>query len=439
MSEISPVSQTPQPNILNYLGTHRIAAVFQRRATWVLIDQGIVSAGNFLTGALLARNLPQSDFGLFAILLETMLYLNSLQAALVIYPLTIRGATGERGGLGRLATASIFITLALLPILGTAIAAAAGIHHGVAVTSAAIGALVLWQLQETLRRALISELRFSETLWGDAISYLGQAVCVGLLAYLGQLTLARTLMLMALTSGLAIGVQSLQIGLQKIRPWEFKLVVRDFWRLGRWMALTNAGGAITSLGYWYTLRGFKGEEACAVFGAIAQLFKLANPVISSMSGLIVPAVARASAADGLKSAKRIALRYIAFGAALLSGYFLILIAIPVHLLSWLYKPTSPYVSQAPLLRLFVANYCVVYISAVVGSWLAGLGRSRYNFNAQVVNIVLTVLVGMPLTAKYGVSGLVWGGLLSSFASICVCLYYIHHVNKHPVMPLEPQQ
>jgi hypothetical protein len=79
----------------------RIAALSQRRATWVLIDQAVVSAGNFLTISLLSHNLAKTDAGVFGVLLETMNYLNSLQAAVIIYPLTIKGATEDRSHPGR--------------------------------------------------------------------------------------------------------------------------------------------------------------------------------------------------------------------------------------------------------------------------------------------------------------------------------------------------
>src|SRR5262245_22544082 len=59
-----------------------------RRSVWALADQGIVSLGNCATNVLLARSLAVAEFGVFALLLEAMLFLNSLQAALVIYPLS---------------------------------------------------------------------------------------------------------------------------------------------------------------------------------------------------------------------------------------------------------------------------------------------------------------------------------------------------------------
>jgi hypothetical protein len=39
------------------------------RASWTLVDQGVVSSGNFLLNVLLARTLSEDDYGEFALFL----------------------------------------------------------------------------------------------------------------------------------------------------------------------------------------------------------------------------------------------------------------------------------------------------------------------------------------------------------------------------------
>src|SRR5688500_4624794 len=67
-----------------------------RKSFWPLADQGVVSAGNFLTLVIVARALPaRSEYGVFGLALECIFYFNTLQSALVGYPLTVRGATTD--------------------------------------------------------------------------------------------------------------------------------------------------------------------------------------------------------------------------------------------------------------------------------------------------------------------------------------------------------
>jgi O-antigen/teichoic acid export membrane protein len=411
----------------------RIGALLRRRATWVLIDQGVASAGNFLTANALGRYLSPSEFGVYGLLFETMLYLNSLQAALVIYPLLVRGATGDSVNLGRLATAAIIFTCALLPILGGATFGSVAAVHSGHIAIAAIGAIFLWQLQETMRRGLIADLRYADAVWGDAISYLGQAGIIFLLGRTGLLSLNLAFLVMAVTSAGAIAVQGMQIGLKRIRPSELRDIARDFWKLGRWTLLTNAGTVITGLGYFWLLKWTHGLAEVGVYYSIVQLFKLANPIMISMSGLIVPAVARAASQGGPKSATRMALRYCAFGIVLLLPYFLLLMIFPAKMLQLAWGSHSPYISQANLLRAFIVNYCMSYLNTLSSAWLLGLGRARWNFYSQAVNIVATVLIGLPLTAMYGAAGLIGGGMICAAATASTSAYLLRKAVRSDVV------
>lgn len=420
MSSILDYQSPPPPKSL----VSRITGLFQRRATWVLFDQGFVSLGNFLTVNFLARWLITEQFGLFSVLLETMLYLNSLQAALVIYPLNVRGAKGDRAMLGRIATASIFMTLLLLPILGAAmggVVLAGG--TGISVVTA-VAALTLWQIQETTRRALMADLRFGEAILGDAISYLGQAGLILLMHHYGKLTLNTAYLSMALSSSAAICVQALQVGLKPVNREHFKELIAEFWVLGRWMLLNNASGLISGLAYWYVLKWTHGDADCAAFGVIVAMMKLANPVMVSIGNLIVPAVSRLHEHEGIRAARRIALRYTAFGAVLLGPFFLVVFIAPELMLKLFYGWGTPYVEHATALRLFVLNYTMAYVGAALGAWLAGLGHSRLSFYTQAVNVITTLAVGLPMTWAWGVMGLVVGGMLAVSSAALACVYYV---------------
>lgn len=408
----------------------RLGELFQRRATWVMIDQGVVSAGNFLTVNFLARWLPESEFGLFSVMLETMLYLNSLQAALVIYPLSVRGAKEHSSGLGRLASGSIGLSLALLPILGLAMGGAAGLTSGGWTIITAIAAIALWQLQETTRRALMADLRFGDAIWGDALRYIGQPGMI-LAAHLGGvLTLNTAYLAIGLSSATGIILQSIQIGLKPVYWQDLKEMAAEFWVLGRWMLLNNAGGLISGLAYWYVLKWNHGDAECAAFGVIVGLMKLANPVMVSMGSLIVPAVARLHAHEGLKPARRIFFRYALFGAVLLTPFYLLVLCVPELTLRLFYGWNTPYVEHSLPLRLFVINYALSYIYTVIGAWMAGLGYTRMAFNVQAVNVLVTLVAGLPMTYAFGVMGLILGGMIAiGSTAITAAIYMVYLVRK----------
>ena len=60
--------------------------------------------------------------------------------------------------------------------------------------------MTAWQLQETFRRALIARMRYSASVWGDALFYMGQAAAVGALTYFHRLSLTAVFLTMIATS-----------------------------------------------------------------------------------------------------------------------------------------------------------------------------------------------------------------------------------------------
>lgn len=423
----------------------RINHLLHRRATWFVIDQAIVSGGNFLTINLVTRRLTEEHNGIFGLVIETMLYLNTIQAALVIYPLTIRGATGNGDNIGKLASTSLIFTFALLPILGLAIgtsviAAVAGtagstplmdvIRSHSFMALAAVAAMFLGQVQETLRRAQISDLRFSEAVWGDSIRYLGQTALVGTLFVTHRLTLHNAYWMMGLSAAFATLLQARQVGIVNVTRAQLAEAMRDFWKLGKWMLPSNASGVITALGYWWTLKLAWGAAACGIFYAVVQIFKLANPVINSMSNIITPAVARAASQDGMAAARRVALRYIALGGVPLALYFLILVCFPKTALHLFYG-SDKYVEYSVLLQLFVASYAATYISTTTGAWLQGLGYGKRNFYTQIVTVLVSLFIGLPCTYKWGTYGFTIGGFFAALSTAIVTVYYINVSHKNP--------
>lgn len=62
---------------------------------WQLLDQLAVSAGNFLTGMVLARTLYRSEFGIFSLLFMTLFTINTCHLSLVVYPLVLSISRAE--------------------------------------------------------------------------------------------------------------------------------------------------------------------------------------------------------------------------------------------------------------------------------------------------------------------------------------------------------
>ena len=177
MITATPRGSIEKPSSLGPLA--RLIRGLGGKGFWALTDQGVVSAADFLAASLITRWLGKSELGVYGVVLETVLWVNTLQNALVLYPLTVRGAGGDRQALRGPATAALIFTLLLAPLLGVAMGVGGFLSSkraGVAIAAAI--AMALWQLQETVRQALKTHLRFAACLPGDCIRHLGQVAAI---------------------------------------------------------------------------------------------------------------------------------------------------------------------------------------------------------------------------------------------------------------------
>ena len=190
-----------------------------RQGFWSMADQGAVSLGNFLTSILLARRFAPAEYGIYALLLATVFVLNSVQAAVITYPFSLEGAAESECDLQRRAGGSLVLTVLLAVALTVVLVVATVVLKRPAIWPYAALALICWQAQETARRALMTHGRHRDALWGDLLSYVGQAILLGLLLLWHGVTLESAFLVIALTSAVAAGLQALQLGL---RPRHFR-------------------------------------------------------------------------------------------------------------------------------------------------------------------------------------------------------------------------
>ena len=146
------------------------------RASWTLVDQCVVSLGNFVLNVQLARGLAVADYGKFALFLSAIFALRVFDYSLISYPLSVRlysAASDEQADLLAntvLLAAGLGVALVLLLALGIQLLGSGDI------LLAAVACYLSWQAQETMRRCLLANFRYRSAVAGDAVSFIGQVV-----------------------------------------------------------------------------------------------------------------------------------------------------------------------------------------------------------------------------------------------------------------------
>jgi O-antigen/teichoic acid export membrane protein len=386
-----------------------------------LLDQGIVSAGNFLTTLFLARRLPIETFGTYFTLFQLLLVLNNLHDSLVTYPLNVRGAKTEGERFRRLLGAGAIATLLLGFFWSVAIVVGVVATDTLTIAPWIIGAMVCWQMQELLRRSLMAQHRFDAPILGDAVSFLGQALAVFLLIR-DTSDLRLVFAIMAITSLAGAAIQFFQT-----RPAASSMQdVREFlstgWNLGRWLLLNNLLGMINIQVAVWTVGYFHKEAAVALLGAVSSVLGITHPALMGLTRMLVPSVARAAHEHGRKAAIRVAATIAGFGAAALLPIYLCIALFSSFVLNLFYK--EKYLHAVVQLRLVVLVYVIDYVGRMIESTLNGLEENRAASVANIAAATITVIVALPLIYFYSVNGAIIGGCFSVLARQVVGLYYL---------------
>lgn len=392
---------------------------------WSVADQAAVSLGTFLTSIALARSLSASDYGAYGALLAGLLFLNGIHTSLVTSPLSVQGAAVDRATLGRYSTTALLFTLALAVPSGLLMLAASAGFGRSSLWIWAPASLALWQVQETMRRSLMCGLGHRRAVWGDAVSYLGQAVLIWAGCRTGSITLGRAFAIMALTSGAAAVVQAIQAGLARVEFAEVWRLARSFWRFGSWILYGCFASMFCAQAFFWVLTLFHGAKETASLQAVANVLGVSHPLMFGLGNLLVPVVARAKAAGGLNLAWQSARKHgVQFGLVLLP-YIMILFLWPRAILSTLYGPGSHYAGLEGPMRLLVAAYVFIYLAQVLALFLTGIGDARATFRAQMYGAFSSLALGLPLACIWGTTGACAGMLAVNAMKSAASAFYAY--------------
>jgi O-antigen/teichoic acid export membrane protein len=395
-----------------------------RTTTWALLDQAIVSGGNFLTNLVLIRTLAAPSYGAYALILNAILFLNNLHANMVTYPVCIRGARADAQGVGEVATGGLLATVLGTPVIAAVIIAACVYIHLPRLIPVVIAATLFWQIQETLRTVFVSRLAYKRALIGDAISYLAQVPALAAICwhYIPPLTVVFGVILV--TSFAASVLQAMQITPTKSdRPILTSFFV-ELWRLGKWSTLAKVVAFFTFQAFPWLLEYTVGLAAVASFQSLFLLVALANPVLLSFNNLIIASIANRSRTAGV-SPWAATVKQIRLAATLLGLYFSTLAIFGRQLMQVVYGAHSPYLTNSPLLRYFALAFGLEAIAMFGGAILAGLGETRLGFGAQACAMVTSVFVVFPWIIHSGLRAAVIGlsAVAATRAIAASCLAY----------------
>lgn len=400
------------------------------RASWTLVDQGVVSFGNFLLNVLLARTLNEEDYGEFALFLGAIFILRTIDYSLISYPLSVRmhiAGEQERASLlgnSIVLTAALSLVLVVIMALGTALLEVDNI-----VLPACL-CYLCWQAQETSRRFLLADFRYRAAIAGDGVAYVGQAVLIALLAWLDAITLPAALYMMSVTFGIGAIVHASKLRCAWPDPAKARLMAREYVSIGKW-SLVNYQLVLARVQMLpWMLAALAGTAATASLQAGLNIANMMNPIIFGIGNAIPQVAAHAYRSGGTIGASRAAFGYILFGLLPILLISSAGVLIPDLLLRTVYGPSSPYLAAATGLQLLVIAGVLDYIAEMISKTLLGVQAGRLASLVNAVAVGAAAVLAFVLIGQFGVFGaclaLLIANLLRAASAVFAIAWLIAH-------------
>jgi len=268
----------------------------------------VVSATNFLTNVMLARFMGLREFGIFVLAWMSVLFVNSLQTALIVAPMMSIGPGQKEEDRPSYFGAVVFQELALVSfcfvLVFTAVKTSSGFFHHADIEHLALPLAVsafAYQMQDFVRRYFFAIRRSRLALGDDALSYLTQLPILFLLHRAGHLNSATALWAMAGTS--IVGMVTGWFWVERIEfHWDWiKDVSRRHWKMSRW--LTGSALLTWTSGNLFVIAApvYYGAAAAGVLKASQNLMGMTHVWFQGLDNVVPVETARRLREGGVHS------------------------------------------------------------------------------------------------------------------------------------------
>jgi len=381
-----------------------------RAGLWSMADQALISATNFVTMVLLARNLSPSAFGAFTLAYTALLFANSLQAALITQPHNVIGATRTGEDYVSYTTATAGMQLVLALACGLICAVGALVLDALDISASRLllalaPAIVVWQLQEFIRRVLYTKHNVIGALVNDGISYGGQLVGIVVLWRMDSLTEVRAILVLAITSAGATVV-----GLWQIRHHLTADLIRvawhpmlsENWRLGKWLTSSALVSWSSSQLYPILTAGLVGAAATGAIRATQTVLGPTQVLVRAIDISLSSPIARNFRDKGNGAVRSLVRKTFLATAPIMGGYCALTVVFAHPLLRFLYDDN--FSSYSWLLWVAAAGSLLTYSSTPLAVALRATGHARPLFSAQGIATCLALTLGIGLVHQFHLIG-----------------------------------
>lgn len=396
-----------------------------RLAQWVrrppvrivaFLDQGIVSAGNFTTGVLMARAFGAHEFGSYTLAWLIVEFVASLQFASVIQPMLYIGAKEDHDNHDRyysaiaVQQACLAIATALLVWLALT---AIGAHVDADLAHLALPvcfATVTFQGYNFFRRYFFMRDRPLTALASDLLRVglqVGGILALSFLSWPATATTGVWIVAAACTASTAIGIAG--FGRFHCDRATFGRLATRHWAFSKWL-LPSA------VMYWTTSQAFilasglvLGAAATGTLMIAISITGLIAVLMQALDNFAPKQAAQAFVAHGRDGLLRYLTRLSLFVASLIAAFVLLVCSDTDAIIRTIYG--RQFEGLGYIVHWMCATSVVYASSVLLGIWAAAIERTHLIFVSCASATLFAVLAAYPLTSTFGMQGVLWGALI----------------------------
>jgi len=392
---------------------NRLLRRFLGTEAWALTDQAVVSATNFLTNVMLARFMGLREFGIFVLAWMSVLFVNSLQSALIISPMMSIGPKQEEkerpSYFGAVVFQEFVLVGACFVLVFVAVRVSSSFFRHADLQHLALPLAVsafAYQMQDFVRRYFFATRQSRHAVANDALSYLPQLPILFLLHRAGHLNSAVALWVMAGTSivGLAAGwfwMERLEFHWEKI-----KTVSRRHWKVSRWltgsalMTWTSSNFFVIAAPLYY------GAAAAGVLKASQNLMGVTHVWFQGLDNVVPVETARRLRQGGVHSMLAYTRSILVKWGGLTLLFAIVVAVAPGFWLRLMYGPEM--VHYGYILRLYALLYVIIFIGGPLRAGLQALEFTAPIFWSYLVMTAFAFSFAVPMAKWLGLTGTMLG-------------------------------
>lgn len=400
-----------------------IYRTLNHKAIITLMDQGFVSAANFLTGVIVGKACTKEQFGLYMLGLTLFMFATGIQSSIILTPFTIysprlRGLDYDLYLKNTFIHQVVFsiLTMAFLAFMILTISLGIGPVNLLPILQVLIAVISFMLMREYARCVCFAAMKAQHALLVDILVSTLQVCGLLLLVRFNALSPSMAYWIIGLACAAGAGVWL--ISERKALTIHLSRTVSHFrynWSVGKWLLASTIVWSLSTYLYPWALTSFHGTAATGVWAACQGVVTIFNPVIGGLQNYLGPKMAHTYSEGGMTALRRFSLLAAASLTMLMAPFCLTLLFFGDLILSLLYG--DKYEGNGFTAFIFAIGLLFSVITFCFSRTFFVLERADLDFKINFFSLFVLFSLGLWLTRSFSVMGAAVGIVLGNLGGL----------------------